>query len=95
MSLYINTQKSIKFGEESFTPSVNAEQALRLQNAKLMNAEEIEAAKKLIAECFGENKIKVAQYLEQADFYQLALIQAYLVGGDEMVTAIKNKMGGV
>lgn len=94
MSLEINTAKAIKFGDKSFTPSINAEQMLRLQRAKMTTESELEDLKKNIALCFGDDKIQVAEYLERADFYQLALIQAYLVGGDKMVATIEKKMAG-
>ena len=94
MSLEINTAKTIKFGDKSFTPSINAEQMLRLQRAKMTTESELEDLKKNIALCFGNDKIQVAEYLEHVDFYQLALIQAYLVGGDAMVETIEKKMGG-
>jgi hypothetical protein len=92
MSLEINTAKAIKFGDKSFTPKINAEQMLRLQRAKMTTEGELEDLKKNIALCFGDDKLKVAEYLEHVDFYQLALIQAYLVGGDEMVQTIRKNM---
>lgn len=93
MALEISVSKSIKFGDESLAPKINAEQLLRLQRAKMTTEGELESLKKLIAECFGENKLKVAEYLENVDIMQLAMIQAYLVGGDEMVQTIRSKMG--
>lgn len=93
--LEIATQKSIKFGDESFTPKINSEQLLRLQRAQMTDKSGVDSVKKLVAECFGDEKEKVAEYLEQVDFYQLALIQAYLVGGDEMVATMRRRMGEV
>lgn len=94
MSLEINTAKAIKFGDKSFTPKINAEQMLRLQRAKMTTESEIEDLKKNVALCFGDDKIQVSEYLEHVDFYQLALIQAYLVGGDKMVATIEKRMAG-
>ena len=94
MGLEIQTKKSIKFGDESFVPKINAEQMLRLQRAKFDTAESMEDMRKLVASCFEERE-KVAEYLVSVDVFQLSLIQAYLVGGDAMVETIQSRLASI
>lgn len=94
MGLEIQTKKSIKFGDESFVPKINAEQMLRLQRAKFDTAESMEDMCKLVASCF-EEKEKVAEYLASVDVFQLSLIQAYLVGGDALVETVQSRLSSI
>lgn len=88
--------EAISFGDLVVTPSVDIESRLRIQQTKLGSASEVKEAIAVMAECFGEKAEEVAKFMsEQMSIVDLAKLQVYLVGGDDMLHKVEKKLDEV
>ena len=87
--------EAISFGDLVATPKVDMEKRLRLQNIKLDKADAVREAINVMAECFGENAEAVKSFIdENMSVVELAQLQVYLVGGQDMLDSVNKKLKG-
>ena len=86
MALQFNGIEAIRFGKTVALPKVDAETRLRLQALKLNTKESVTEAIEVLSSCFGAESYAVKQFMtEQMTEYELAQVQAYLLGGESML----------
>lgn len=87
--------EAISFGDLVVTPKVDMEKRLRLQSLKLDKADQVKEAINVIAECFSENAEAVKAFInENMSVVELAQLQVYLVGGQDMLDSVNKKLKG-
>lgn len=93
LSFKKNTLEAIDFGGLVVQPKVDIESKLRLQGLKLDSAAGVGEAIQVIAECFGDEAEKVAEFMRSSfGAIELAQLQAYLVGGETMLERVNAKL---
>lgn len=83
--------KKIQFGDLKVTPKVDKEMELRLRNISFSSEPEIEEAKEVLSSCFGADSKAVKNFMdENLTVFNLSVLQAYLLGGNQAVDMILN-----
>lgn len=96
LSFKKNALEAISFGDLVVSPNVDIESRLRLQQTKLGSASEVMEAIAVMSECFGDKAEAVAKFMkEQMSVVDLAKVQIYLIGGDEMLGKVEKKLDEV
>lgn len=87
---------AIKFGDVVATPKLDVEKRLRLQNIKLDDVASIKEAIEVISSCFEGKEEEVAGFITgYMGLSDIARLQVYLVGGDDMLQKVEKKLEGV
>lgn len=96
LSFKKNALDAISFGDLVVTPVVDIESRLRIQQIKLGSASEVKEAIAVMSECFADKADEVAKFMsEQMSVVDLAKVQVYLIGGDEMLDKVEKKLDEV
>lgn len=102
MALEFNSIQPVRFGEIEATPKITTSTRLRLQ--KITFGGDNSGAMETLSECFGAQSDEVLDFMKKnMSTLQLQRLQAYLLGGDEMLDrldrtideAIKESMGKI
>lgn len=92
MALQFNGIEAIRFGDIVSTPKIDAETRLRLQGVKLNTKDAVNEAIEVLSSCFGADSVAIKQFMaEQMSEYELAKLQAYLLGGDSMLEVFEKQ----
>lgn len=88
--------EAIDFGGLVVEPQLDVEKRLRLQNIKLDDLASMKEGIKVIASCFGDKSEEVAEFISQyMGIADIARLQVYLVGGDDMLQKVDKKIEGI
>lgn len=93
MALQFKKRKAeaIAFGDIVEVPKLDIEKRLRIQHLSLKNATDVKEAIQVMSECFESDG--VAEFMKnEMTVIDLARLQAYLIGGEEMVDKIDGAM---
>lgn len=87
---------AINFGGLVVEPKLDVETRMRLQNIKLDNIDGVKEAIHVMATCFGDNAEKVEEFISSnMGIDDIARLQVYLVGGQNMLDRVNAKMDEV
>lgn len=89
--------KAIQFGELKVRPKkLDKELELRLRALDLSTESGVEEAIEVMADCFEKHKSEIQAFMrENMTSVQLSVLQAYLVGGKQVVEmTLRGAMGG-
>lgn len=97
MPLGFKKIKPVDFEDFTAMPQVTPELRLRVQNLKFATTDQLEQAKDVLSSAFPEDKDRVRKFMEDNYMGAISLqeLQAYLIGGEEMLERFRRNFDKV
>lgn len=92
MAFKISQVEPVQFGDKDVEPVLDTEKKLRLQRITFGTESEEKKADEVLASCFPDDEAYVLEYLAKCPALEKQRLQAYLVGGEQLVRTIENTM---